>query len=184
MQTSSEDELRHRIRTELQRAPHDRHHEWRTPVLSTVDRDGVPDARTVVLRHVDDQASTLHFYTDRRSPKVSALTLRPDACVVFWSKRLSWQLRAYTRITVLQDGPAVQVAWARVQGTAAAGDYLSEHPPGSPLRGAANGASAAGPVHHLAVLQAEVTQWDWLELSRAGHRRAVFSANAWEWRVP
>ena len=46
-------------------------------------------------------------------------------------------------------------------------------------------ANAQAATHHLAVLTAQVQQqMDWLELSRGGHRRAVFDARTWEWRVP
>ena len=48
------EDLAVRLWRELQRAPHDRHHEWRTPVLATQGIDGRgPQARTVVLRHAD-----------------------------------------------------------------------------------------------------------------------------------
>jgi hypothetical protein len=40
------------------------------------------------------------------------------------------------------------------------------------------------PSPKLAVLTAQVRQIDWLELGRGGHRRAVFDAAMWEWRVP
>ena len=50
-------DIRHRIWTELQRATVDRHHEWRTPVLATSGLDGLPQARTVVLRAADATAS-------------------------------------------------------------------------------------------------------------------------------
>ena len=47
----TEFEIRERVWVELERAVHDRHHEWRTPALATVGKDGSPNARTVVLRH-------------------------------------------------------------------------------------------------------------------------------------
>ena len=86
-------EIRHRIWMELGRATQDRHHAWRTPVLATTGEDGLPHARTVVLREADANTAHLRFYTDGRSAKVSQLSYRPDALLVFWSKRLNWQLR-------------------------------------------------------------------------------------------
>ena len=43
-----DDQLIHRLWQELSRAPHDRHHEWRTPTLATqgLGNNG-PQARTV-----------------------------------------------------------------------------------------------------------------------------------------
>ena len=60
----TEAELPVRIWQELQRAPLDKHHDWRTPVLATVDGHGLPQARTVVLRQADRTAQTLAFFTD------------------------------------------------------------------------------------------------------------------------
>jgi len=46
-------EIQDQIWRELSRACKDRHHEWRTPVLSTVNHEGQINARTVVLRAAD-----------------------------------------------------------------------------------------------------------------------------------
>ena len=65
--------LRKAVASALQRAPLDKHHDWRTPVLATVDGQGRPQARTVVLRHADRATQTLVFFTDARSPKCAEL---------------------------------------------------------------------------------------------------------------
>lgn len=187
----TESEIRQRIWTELQRATQDRHHEWRTPILATVDADNLPQARAVVLRHADAKLQQLQIYTDSRSPKVAELLVRPNSVLVFWSKRLSWQLRVQTVTSVQRSGPEVAAVWARVSQSAAAGDYLSARAPGVALPGG-NSASAATAAegdlqqqpHHLAIITAQVQEMDWLELARSGHRRAVCSADRWEWRVP
>ena len=59
--------IRERIWMELRRAALDRHHEWRTPALSTLALDGTPDARTVVLRNAEMESACLRFFTDARS---------------------------------------------------------------------------------------------------------------------
>jgi pyridoxamine 5'-phosphate oxidase len=183
----TEPDIRHRIGIELQRATQDRHHEWRTPVLATVDANHTPQARTVVLRQVDSQLSKLQIYTDNRSPKVAELAASPHATLVFWSTRLSWQLRVRTLATVQRTGPEVDAVWTRVSQSAAAGDYLSIRAPGDALP-TANTISTADTVsqspHQLALITLQVQEIDWLELARSGHRRAVFSADRWEWRVP
>ena len=175
-------DIRHRIWMELGRATQDRHHAWRTPVIATAGEDGLPDARTVVLREADANTAVLRFYTDGRSEKVAQLSYRPDAMLVFWSKRLNWQLRVRVAITVHAAGPQVESVWARVSQSAAAGDYLSPCAPGAPL--SATVPAAAQQQHHLVVLSAEVHEIDWLELARGGHRRARLRANTWEWLTP
>jgi pyridoxamine 5'-phosphate oxidase len=183
------DHLVARLWQELTRAPHDRHHEWRTPVLATqgTNHSG-PQARTVVLRQADAAMWTLRVYTDARSPKCSELVAQPLAQLTFWSKRLNWQLRVSAHATVEFEGEQVNAAWERVRQTHASADYLSAFPPGDVQ------ASIKAPVentddslrgHHLAILDFKVSSMDWLALSKDGHRRARLKpAGELEWLVP
>ena len=183
-------ELPARIWQELQRATVDRHHEWRTPVLASVDADGLPQARTVVLRRAEADTRTLTCFTDARSPKCAELQARPQAALVFWSQRLGWQLRITARAEVDTDGPAVQAAWERVRQSAAASDYLMPRAPGAPLDGAAS--ASASDQHHLAIVRLQVSGIDWLELHRDGHRRGRWDGSStdrqapagWVWLTP
>ena len=163
---------------ELERAAGDQHHEWRTPVLATLGADGLATARTVVLRHVQPENGMLVFFTDSRSPKVSELRAQPRASLVFWSKKLRWQLRVRTVASVLTSGVEVDVAWDRLKQTAAAGDYLSAAAPGAPVE---RGMTVLGDQPYFAMLQCRVEAIDWLELARGGHRRAWLEAEASRW---
>jgi pyridoxamine 5'-phosphate oxidase len=183
------EDIRLQIWKELGRASLDRHHEWRTPVLASTDEDGLPVARTVVLWRVDAGAGQLTFYTDSRSPKVAQLQAQASAMLVFWSARLSWQLRVRVACSVITSGPEVDTLWQGVKQSAAAGDYLSPLPPGAVLPPGGVTADAAmaivpASMHSFALLRAQVLQMDWLELSRDGHRRAQLSANTWDWLTP
>lgn len=183
-------ELPGRVWQELQRATVDRHHEWRTPVLASVDADGLPQARTVVLRRADADTRALTCFTDGRSPKCAELRARPDALLVFWSQRMGWQLRVRAQATVHTGGPAVQAAWERVRQSVAAADYLMARAPGAPLDEI--GTDPASEAHHLAIVQLQVGAIDWLELHRDGHRRARWDGSAapaspaggWTWLTP
>lgn len=185
-------EIRKRIWQELARAVQDRHHEWRMPVLATAQMGGAPNARMVVLREVDADLARLIIYTDSRSDKVSELANRSEAMLVFWSKRLSWQLRVRISAIVHVAGPLVDAAWERVRQSAAAGDYLSPAAPGSTLSAAPaikDGTQPTNPSnptsqHHLAIIEAQVQEIDWLELARSGHRRARLRSDTWDWLTP
>lgn len=185
-------ELPARVWQELQRATVDRHHEWRTPVPASVDDDGLPQARTVVLRRADADTRTLTCFTDARSPKCGDLQARPQAALVFWSQRLGWQLRVTATAEVDTAGPAVQAAWERVRQSAAASDYLMPSPPGAPLDAAAPAPAPASGQHHLAIVRLQVSGIDWLELHRDGHRRGRWDGSStgrpepagWEWLTP
>jgi len=187
-QLETPQDIRQHIWKELGRASQDRHHEWRTPVLATVGTDGSVNARTVVLREVNAQTQTLQIFTDARSSKVQELGQQAHAVFVFWSKRLGWQLRVRADISVQTSGPEVQVLWDRVKQSAAAADYLSATAPGSALTSAetvsGESVSADSNQHHFARLTAQVSEMDWLELGRAGHRRAKMTQDLWEWLTP
>lgn len=176
-------EIRHQIWKELGRATQDRHHAWRTPVLSTTGADGFANARTVVLRAVDARAHQLRIYTDARSSKVAELSQQPQATFVFWSPRLGWQLRVRASITLHTSGELVDNLWARVKQTPSASDYLSLVAPGQALESREPSESVL-PTSHFAVLNAQVVVMDWLELASTGHRRASLAADTWTWLAP
>lgn len=178
------EDIRHQIWKELGRATQDRHHEWRTPVLATAVQGGEVNARTVVLRAADAATDTLTIYTDRRSPKVTELTQQASAMFVFWSTRLSWQLRVKVETSVQTRGPLIQSLWQSLGQSAAAGDYLGLAAPGEPLPTDKTPDSAAQTDHHFSVLTAQVISMDWLELARSGHRRARLDAERWTWVTP
>lgn len=173
---------------ELARAPLDRHHEWRTPVLATADEGGA-DARTIVLRETDADARELRLFTDLRSGKVAQIARQPQGTLVMWSKRLSWQLRVRVQLQVQGEGLAVASRWARLKQSPAAQDYLSPLAPGSPLEPGTRvddpAAGRASPERgHFALVTASVLAVDWLELNANGHRRAAFDAAGGRWLVP
>lgn len=178
------EEIRQQIWKELGRATQDRHHAWRTPVLATAADDGLVNARTVVLRGADAAAGNLVIFTDQRSPKLAEIRRQQAALFVFWSSRLNWQLRVRVNMTAQTSGPEVDARWQRVSQSAGASDYMSQAAPGTPWREPANTPEASFRGSYFAVLTARVTEMDWLELGREGHRRARIGADAWEWLTP
>lgn len=169
---------------ELGRACLDRHHEWRQFTLASIGMDNEPNARTVILRHVDRISARLVAYSDSRSPKVSELLKDPHALFLFWSKRLNWQLRIKVTMTVLTSGPYVENLWERVKQSASPRDYISSCPPGSPLNDRSFQEMKDDDSNFFAVLQGYVSEVDWLELSKKGHRRAKFIGSSSEWITP
>ena len=166
---------------ELTRAVHDKHHEWRTVVLSTVGKvsnELTADARNVVLREVNASAKQLLIYTDARAEKAQQLREHASGTVVMWSRRLGWQLRCRVKLSLEDSGLAVTSRWETLKLSPAAQDYLSPLAPGAPLSSSVSALSAR---HHFAIITAEVTSIDWLELHREGHRRAVFGTQPAAW---
>jgi pyridoxamine 5'-phosphate oxidase len=76
-----------------------RAHEINDPnamTLATVDADGLPDARMVLLKDVDARGFT--FYSNRESAKGLQLDARPSAALVFHWKSLRRQVRVRGRV--------------------------------------------------------------------------------------
>ncbi len=159
---------------ELLAAPHDKQHPWRTPVLATTDGE-LGDARTVILREVEQAQSRLLIYSDARAGKVAQIAGHPKGTLVMWSPGLGWQLRIRVHINAIADGLELSSRWALLKLSPAANDYLSSLAPGSPLD---NALHARGDRAHFALLQAQVLSIDWLELGAQGHRRASFGKDA------
>lgn len=188
---------------ELVRAVNDRHHAWRTPTLATVDDQGFPQARSVVLRSANRTSNELRIFTDARTPKCQHLQQQPKAALQFWSKRLNWQLRVRLDTQVITEGKDVEAAWQRIYQSKAATDYLAIQPPGSLQLGdgqlgdgqlgdsqlgdgqlETERAITANSDHHLAIIVGRVCHMDWLELNREGHQRAQIIGDSLTWLVP
>lgn len=97
--------------------------------LATVDDDGGPDARIVLLRGLDERG--LWWFTNRDSVKGRQLVQRPVAAAVLFWPQLERQIRIRGRVEDLPDGesdaywadrpPKSQVAaWASDQSAAIA----------------------------------------------------------------
>lgn len=183
--------------TLLVRGGADRKSPVHTPVIASVDENGLPHARVMVLRKADPAAATLRLHTDARSPKVAQLNGKPLAVLAYHPAE-QVQLRIAGTARVLTDDEVVDGFWD--QSTPFARRcYLAEHPPGTPLPGPSSGLPAwiegqqptleqiAPARANFATLWIDVTAIDWLHLANSGHRRAVFrSADGWagEWVAP
>ncbi len=70
-------------------------------VLATVDRDGVPDARVLLVRGADDRG--LVVYTNRTSAKGRQLATRPQAAAVSSWLDLHRQVRVRGHVELVDD---------------------------------------------------------------------------------
>lgn len=69
--------------------------------LATVDASGMPDARIVLLKGVDEIG--FHFYSNYQSRKGMQLTNNEQACLVFFWKELERQVRVRGRMERLPE---------------------------------------------------------------------------------
>ena len=71
----------------------DRRSEAHCPSVATLDANGLPSQRVMILRHVDWAARKLRFHTDARSTKTTTLPERNAAAVLFYLPESKIQLR-------------------------------------------------------------------------------------------
>ena len=72
--------------------------------LATVDRHGLPSARVVLLKHVDDRGFT--FYTNLGSAKVVQLTENPRVALCFYWMPMDRQVRVQGVVEPVTDAEA------------------------------------------------------------------------------
>ena len=176
-------EIHAQVWARLLRGVRDRRAPTRHPTMATVTPDGRPQARTVVLRAADKQASRLEVHTDLYSTKVIELIATPFASLHVWDTTAHLQIRLDADVTILK-GEEVAEIWTRVP-EASRSSYGSSPAPGQPIPEALAYHKAPDPAS-FAVLQLSVQTIDALHLGQR-HRRARFERSAnWEgvWLSP
>ena len=127
------------------------HLEPNAMTLATAGADGVPSARIVLLRGIDERGFA--WYTNRTSPKGQDLAANPRAALVFYWERLERQVRVSGAVSVIPEDESAAyfagrprksqlAAWAspqsqpldsRVELVAATERYAILHPEEVPL---------------------------------------------------
>jgi pyridoxine/pyridoxamine 5'-phosphate oxidase len=172
----------------LVRGAVDRRSPMRTVAIATVNADGLPSVRTVVLRAVDPRAWRIRFHTDARSRKVDELLRQPTVAALAYHAPAKIQLRLTGQARVLSGDDASPI-WAGVtpHGREC---YRVARAPGEPIASPAEGAAMiADGRERFRAIEVDVATIEWLYLASAGHRRARYRRDAsgqvaGEWLVP
>lgn len=171
------------------------------PVVATIDDNGLPAQRVMILRATDWQSRWLRFHTDPRSHKTGQVLRNPAASVLIYDPGPKIQLRLSGSATIDSEGQEVDKAW--LESTLFARRcYLAESAPGTRVSQAVSGLpswvegrspdeSEIAPARaNFAVLRFTFDRIEWLFLANAGHRRAVWTwdsvAGGWDgsWLIP
>lgn len=83
----------------------------RTITLGTVNEDGAPDLRSVILRDFDAASRRLSVHTDSRSAKFAQIRRRPVVAVHGWDPARRVQLRLSGLATLHAGDPIADAAW-------------------------------------------------------------------------
>lgn len=102
--------------SDIEDSPFDEFHKWfkqavdsnimepNAMTLATVDVDGRPDARMVLLKDADERGFT--FYTNYESAKARQVSAHPEATLVFYWDKLFRQVRIHGPITKVDRNEA------------------------------------------------------------------------------
>lgn len=180
--------VREHVWVGLTRAVDDPASPMRTPVLATVDVNGAPQARTVVLRAVDAAGWRVFWYTDIRAPKVAHLRGDARASLAFHDVVQGIQWRLSGRTCIRSGDSTAAGAWASLSQKARR-NYRTQLPPGTAMPAPGDGVPddvtdpEAGR-DRFAVIELVVATVDWLWLHPDGARRARLTRDAATWLTP
>ncbi len=166
----------------LVRGVHDRHAPARHPTLATVSPEGLPQARTVVLRAADPLQGRLEIHTHLHSSKIADLRATPVAALHVWDSGSRLQIRVEADVEIA-SGADVAARWARVP--AQSRSAYSSHRPGHAIADALAYDHQPDPAL-FAVVHLHVRALDLLHLG-IHHRRAAFHRErqwAGQWLAP
>jgi pyridoxamine 5'-phosphate oxidase len=145
--------------------------------VATINTDGLPTIRSVVLRAFEEQTRTLRFHTDFRSEKDKEIFDRPQIAIHIYDRVEKAQLRLRCRATLHHRDSQSAGAW-RSMPDMSSKCYGQIAPTGNPLDSPTHANNASTRViddayDNFAVVSGVIQQLEWLYLSASGHRRAL-----------
>lgn len=157
------------------------------PTVATINSEGEPSQRVMILREANWQARILRFHTDSRSVKISEANANKATSVLFYCPEAKIQLRLAGSARVVTSGPEFDAAWD-ASTTFARRCYMAEKAPGTendiPTSGLPDWIEGQQPTldqivpakANFALFLFEYRSVEWLYLANSGHRRA-----RWVW---
>lgn len=164
----------------------DRNHPFHLPAIATVE-NGMPRARTVVLRRFWRKPASLAFHAHAGSPKVGQLRENPNISWLFYHPAERLQVRISGLAEVLTDGDLHDEQWQATD-LFSRRCYIGDSPsqlsdkPTSGLpdeflsRKPSRDQSEAGRSSFV-VVRSSIDEIDCMELDVKGHRRSWFRWN-------
>jgi pyridoxamine 5'-phosphate oxidase len=168
-----------RIARDLTAAVESARHPFHLLTLATIDPDGLPQIRTVVLRRFDDVAddgrACVWFHTDSRSPKLAQIVRNPAVGLHWYDIERRVQVRVAAGAVVHHGDSIAREAWGRARpmsracygGVLPPGEPLDSFPPAPPVPHDDDLAGFA----HFAAVGCRFDSLELLELASGGHRR-------------
>ncbi len=163
-----------------------RKHPFHIITIATINQAGLPDARSVVLRHFDHETRILGFHTDMRSPKVKEIQSTPNITLLCYSPEDCVQLRIQATATIHHRDRITEKAWNNTRPFSRK-CYCITEAPGSKISTPTNALpealihndpsdeESARAYEHISVIHCHYHTLDYLKLRGEGHYRALFT---------
>lgn len=156
-------------------------HPFHLLAAATVDPDGAPDVRTVVMRGFDPEVREVRFFTDARAQKLDHLRREPRVSLLFYDPAVRLQVRIPAAAAIHHEDGAAAAAWgsspeatrdpyAALDGPGAVLDW--DAPAAYPPTPAVDDPTAFG---NFVLVACRFDAMDVLELNPAGHVRVRFA---------
>lgn len=145
-------------------------------ILTSINADQKPQARTLILRELDSALKILYFFTDSRSDKVKQWQNNPYSEALAYCDESLLQIRLGGSIEVLEKGDIFDEALSKLK-THQYKDYNGVQPPGSPWR--ANNSDSNKELN-FSVIRLKCNQIEVLEIKPEAeeHLRCTYSYNS------
>ena len=156
---------------------------FRLMQLATLDQQGWPVSRTVVLRSVDAGAGALYFYVDKRSAKCAQITAEPRVALTALSPCGVMQIRLQGLANLVKEAGQLQRCWGAARDKTQA---LFRHGavPGQVIESPESAcAITVDGFKHFAMMQIEATALEWLDLAQPVQQRARFERRQGGWHA-
>jgi 3-hydroxyisobutyrate dehydrogenase len=176
------------IKLQMEQGVVDRNHPYHLVNVATVDADGFPTARTVVLRHFNWGQGVLRFHTDLRSPKIQEIQNNPAVSIQCYSLEHKVQLRFKAVASIISQAEMNRQKWLQMKAysrrcytiSEAPGTQLEYNDVGRVSNVNANPISAIpfGDEHdksafeNFVIVECRILSVDFLHLASDGHVRA------------
>jgi len=170
----------------LREGPVLRRNAFHMPALATVDADGSPQVRTVVLREADPATGTLRFHCDRRSAKAADIAATGRAALHGYDEASKIQIRVSGTANLHTDDAVADAAWdgSRIMSRTCYGIAPAPGttlPAGDAYTQPADGADLDLARPNFCAVVVTATRLDFLFLDRRGHRRAGWVRDGAGW---
>ena len=177
----------------LVRGGADRRSAFHTPVVASVDLEGNPQQRVMVLRQCVEADAMLRFHTDLRSAKRIEIGAHKRVSVLGYDPAAKIQIRARGTAQLDNAGAAVDAAWI-ASSPSSRRCYLTQYGPGTvvdrPVSGLPASLQNRAPERseteagrpNFAALMVTLDELEWLYLAHDGHIRARFAKCECEWK--